>query len=128
MPEKQVVILLSDADPVLSRVYKNKFSKTEGWNVHITNDHIEALHIVEKEKPKVVITDIILGSGDGYALLVGIRNSPDRHVAKTPVIILTQLAQKEDKEKAKTLGATKYFIKSEISLSDVIQEIKKLVS
>ncbi len=128
MGEKKVVILLSDADPVLSRVYKNKFSKSEGWDVFITGDNAEALAIVEKETPHVVITDIVLGSGDGYSLLEGVRSSKNKSVAKTPVVILTNLAQKEDKKKAEKLGVTKYFIKNEISLPDVIAEVKKIVS
>jgi DNA-binding response OmpR family regulator len=127
MTIKKIIILLTDKDPVLRTVYKNKFASEEGWQPIITDSPKDALKQIEKEKPEIIVTDIILNDGDGFELLQNIRNHQDNKINKTPFVFLTELSQKEDKEKAKNLGVTMYLVKSEISLNDAITEIKKLV-
>lgn len=124
---KKIVILLSDADPVLSRVYKNKFSKREGWDVFISASAKDAYKQIKKEKPQIIVTDVLLGEGNGFELLEMIRTNTDKKISDLPVVILTELEQASDKTKAKKLGATKYFIKNKMTLNEVIDAVKKLV-
>ncbi|MDD2656626.1 MAG: response regulator [Patescibacteria group bacterium] len=124
---KKIVVLLSDKDPVLRTVYKNKFGAEEGWEPIISGSPEEALQKIIKEKPAIIVTDIILDGGDGFELLENVRSNTNDSINKIPFVFLTELSQKEDKEKAKKIGITLYLVKSEISLNDAIIEIKKIV-
>lgn len=124
----KVLIVLSDLDPMLSRVYRNKLEKNSGWSALITSSYKEALDLIKKNKPKIVVSDLILEDGNGFDLLKDIRKSDDKDIAAVPVIILTELSQKNDRNLAKELGATKYLVKSDISLNQVIEEIKSVLN
>ncbi|EKE06180.1 MAG: hypothetical protein ACD_19C00062G0003 [uncultured bacterium] len=122
----KTLIIISERDPVLSRVCKYKFNKNKGWHSHIINSYSLAWKKIKKEKPQIILTDIILEGGDGFKLIKKIRRSKDKDIAKTPIIILTELSQNSDRERALDLGATEYFVKSEVSINTIIEKIKEL--
>ncbi|MCF6276867.1 MAG: response regulator [Candidatus Magasanikbacteria bacterium] len=123
---KKKLILLSDLDPILTRFYKFKFEKLKNWKSIIAKSYPKALKQIEKEKPQIVISDIILKQGNGFKLIKKIRKSKNKKISKIPIIILTDLSQLSDSKKAKKLGATEYLIKNEVSLNDVIKKIEDL--
>lgn len=127
---KKAVIILNDADPVLARVCKNKFKKEADLDSVITSSYKEAVDVIEKEKPDLVLTDIILPNSQetGFDLLKYIRGAKDAKVAKMPVIMFTDLKQESDKKLAKDLGATDYYVKSELMLNDVIHKVQEALN
>lgn len=128
MPDNRIIVLLNDNDAVFERVSKIKFEKEAGWETIITSSFAEALKAAEERMPKVVITDIIIrdpGGKTGFDL-IDMLNKLDKE-NKTIIAVLTDLAQQEDKDKAKNLGADYYYVKSDISLMDLITELKKIV-
>jgi CheY-like chemotaxis protein len=123
---KKVLILLNDSDPLMARVCKNKFQKEGGWDTTITSKCEEALDVVKKEHPDLVITEIIMSDTKGrtgFDLIAEVRGS-NKDVC---IIAFSELGNQEDKEKAFAAGADRYYAKSEVSVADVIEEIKTLV-
>lgn len=124
-PTDNVVLLLSDSDPFLLKVYQYKFSKIEGWNTRIALSSEELKDIVLQEKPSLIVTDIILKTGNAYATIEEIKANPDPRISSIPIIILTDLGQKVDIDRAKKLGTTEYLIKSQTSFNDLLDTVKK---
>jgi DNA-binding response OmpR family regulator len=127
MKENKIVILLNDKDILMAKVCKNKFQKQEGWDSVITSDFETAITEIKKQKPNIILTDILLNSigKDGFDLIkeVKLENS----LIDTKIIVFTELNQESDIKKAKDLGADEYFIKSQMTINQVIEKIKELV-
>lgn len=117
-------ILLIEDDPFLIDIYSTKL-KESGFEFLVAKDGSEALTLLKKTKPDLVILDIVLPHIDGWQILKEIKDNES--LAKAKIIILSNLGQKEEVEKGLQLGATKYLIKSDYTPSEVIQEIKKLL-
>lgn len=126
----KILILLNDADPVLARVCRNKFEKQEGWESTITTSFEEALATTQSSHSDIILTDIILNSGgkSGFDLIEAIRHDDKNPNNKTPIVVFTKLHQDSDKQKAMELGANYYFVKSEMSILEVITELKQLIT
>jgi len=119
-------ILIIEDDQFLRDLLCMKLEK-EGFHVSLAIDGPEGLDKVMEEKPDLVLLDIILPSMDGFELLKTIRNSERMDIAATPVILLTNLGQESDVEKGRTLKADDYLIKSNFTIDEIIEKIKKLL-
>ena len=115
-------ILLVEDDPFLVDIYTTKL-REEDFEVVVADDGDKALELVEKEKPDLVLLDIVLPNKDGWEILKEVKTKNK----KIKVIILSNLGQKEEVEKGMRLGAEKYLIKSNFTPSEVVEEIKKLI-
>lgn len=118
-------LLLSDLDMVFAHVSKIKFAAA-GFETKITDSYKQALALIKKMKPDIVMTDILLKDGDGFSLISEIRKQKGE-MGKVNIVVLTELMQKEDRERALRAGADEYMVKSEISLNKVIEEIGTLL-
>lgn len=126
MENKQVVLLLSDNDRFLLKVYEHKFRNFHGWDILSTSTPTELVEVVYKEKPDLIVTDIILKNGSAYDAIEEIKASKDKKIRSIPIIILTDLKQEEDRIKAKELGATEFLVKSETSFDEVVKKVKDI--
>lgn len=115
-------VLVAEDDNFLANAYRVKLEK-EGFTVFIASNGVEALQIIQDEKPNIVILDLIMPEMDGFAVLKDMRTTD----TKTPVIVASNLGQKEDIDKSKTMGATDYIIKSDISIQDLVAKIKTYI-
>ena len=122
MTEKKQKILMIEEDRFLRKIYKNKLSKENFEFIEATNGE-EGLNKVISEKPDIVLLDLILARKSGFDVLMDIKRN--KKTKKIPVIILSNLGQESDIEKAYSLGAKEYLIKTEISLFDVVEKIKE---
>ncbi|MBI4129029.1 MAG: response regulator [Parcubacteria group bacterium] len=114
-------ILLIEDDRFLRKVYSNKL-RTEGYDVIEAVNGEEGLHKIEKERPDLVVLDLILPRKNGFDVL---SDMFAQHATRNiPVIILSNLGQKEDIERGLGLGAADYLIKTDMRLSDIVQKIK----
>jgi DNA-binding response OmpR family regulator len=121
---KKVLVLIKEDDPFLARVCVNKFNKQEGWEAAISSSYEE---ILEKLSPEVnlVMTELLPGKDSiktGFDLIEEIKNNDSLKDIK--VVVFTDLSQESDKERALGLGAEKYFVKDEVTINSVIDEIK----
>ncbi len=131
MPEtvKTVLFLITDGDPVLVRVIKNKFQKDAGWESIITTNYAEALAAFESHSPDALMTEILLQDADGktgFDLIEAVR-AKEGDGDNIPIAVFTDLSQKEDRERANQAGANYYFIKSQITLNELIISLKSML-
>ena len=113
-------IMWVEDDKFFNDILFRKLSK-KGCVLVNTDDGKKALDLAKKEKPDVILLDILLPEMSGFEILEQIRKEPT--IKDTPVILLTNLGQKEDIEKGHRLGATKFLIKATISLDEIVDEI-----
>jgi len=122
MPKKTPKILMIEDDKFLRKIYKNKLSK-EGFEFVEAINGVEGLNKVLSEKPDLVLLDLILPRKNGFDVLIEMKR--DSATKKTPVIILSNLGQETDIQRGLSLGAQDYLIKTDVSLSEVINKVKE---
>lgn len=123
LKERPYILIIED-DQTYATVYNLKLAK-EGFRVEFASNGEEALRILEKGKPDLIILDLILPIMDGFEVLKRIRSNPDWKDIK--VIVLSVLGQEEDKKRVQELGIVDYFVKSEISINEVIKRIHAIL-
>jgi DNA-binding response OmpR family regulator len=122
MPLKQVMII--EDDRFLSSLIRARLEK-DGLGVVQAFDGEEALELLKKEKPGLFVLDLIMPKVSGFEVLEAISLNPEMN--KTPVIILSNLAQDSDIEKARRLGATEYFVKIRVSIDDLVNKVESIL-
>ena len=96
-----------------------------GFEAHQAADGEEGLKKIIELKPDLVLLDIILPNLDGFEILK--RKGENPEIAQIPVIILSNLGQKEEIEQGLKLGARDYLIKAHFTLDEILLKIKKLL-
>lgn len=122
-PADQKKILLVEDDPFIADVYLTSLKK-EGFLVKHVDDGSLVLPLLKKESFDLVLLDLVLPGMDGFEILKEIKESPE--LKEIPVIILTNLNERENIEKGVKLGAVDYIVKSNFSPTEVIGKIKNL--
>jgi DNA-binding response OmpR family regulator len=121
--EKTKILLIED-DPFLSSMYSTKF-EMENFSVLAAVDGEKGLKLALTERPDVILLDIIMPKMNGFEVLEKLKDST---ITKdVPVILLTNLNQKDEIEKGMSLGATDYLIKAHFMPSEVVDKIKKVI-
>jgi CheY-like chemotaxis protein len=113
-------ILVAEDDKFLGSAYRAKLTKT-GFEVQIATDGNEALTALQSFTPDIILLDLVMPGKDGFATLEEIKQSDQ--LKSIPVIVASNLGQKEDLDKAMALGASDYIIKSDLSLDALISKI-----
>ncbi len=114
-------ILLVEDDSSLANVYITRL-QAEGFDVRHVADGEEALANAKTYHPDLVLLDVMMPKVSGFDVLDIIRNTPE--TANLKVIMLTALSQQSDQDRAKSLGADDYLIKSQVVISDVVERIR----
>lgn len=117
-------ILLIEDDPFIIRLYADKFSKLN-YEIEIVNDGSEALEILKKYKPDIILLDVVMPKMDGFEVLEHIKKNDS--LKKIPVLILTNLGDKADIDRAMSLGAASYIIKSHFTPAEVVEKVGNLL-
>ncbi len=119
-----IKILVAEDDKFLSNAYRVKLTKA-GFDVKVVGDGQEALNILQTFIPDIILLDLVMPVKDGFATLEAIK--ADERLRTIPVIVASNLGQKEDSDKAFGLGAKGFIVKSDLSLDTLIQKIHSLV-
>jgi len=114
-------ILVVEDDKFLRELISRKLSG-EGFEVSEAIDGEEGIKKIKEEKPALVLLDLILPGVDGFEVLSKIREDPN--MAQTPVIVLSNLGQREEIEKGLKLGAIDYLIKAHFTPGEIVEKIK----
>lgn len=117
-------VLIVEDDEFL-RSLNAKRLETEGFKVVVAVDGQSALDLIPKEMPDLIFLDLLLPGVDGYEVLKRIK--ADDKTKAIPVIVFSNLGQKEDIEKARNLGAQDFLIKANFTLDDVVVKIKEIL-
>lgn len=118
-------IMWVEDDSFLSDIIARKLSAEKCVLVH-AKDAEEALVMVEKEMPDMILLDILLPGKNGFELLESLKGNPK--VKDIPVVLLSNLGQKSDIEKGKNLGAKRFLIKATLNLDEVIDQIEEVLA
>lgn len=100
-----------------------EFLEKEGYKVIHALDGEIGLKLAEKEKPDLILLDLILPKLSGFEVLRKLKDKED--TKDIPIIVLTNLGEIDDIEKALALGATTYLVKADQDLDDVLRKIKQ---
>ncbi|MEN9582694.1 MAG: hypothetical protein RL641_648 [Candidatus Parcubacteria bacterium] len=117
-------ILVTEDNKYLANAYRVKLEKT-GYEVLLASNGEEAIAILKTTVPDLVVLDLVMPGADGFAVLEEINKNPA--LKDVPIIVSSNLGQKDDVDKAKALGADDYFIKSDIEPDDIVLKIKGLL-
>lgn len=119
--EKKRILIIEDEKP-LAHALQLKLSH-EGFDIVATGSGEEALSFLEKENFDLILTDLIIPGVDGFKVLETIKDKK----MKTPVIVMTNLNQEEDRKRASDLGASEFFVKSNSPISLIVQTVKNTI-
>jgi len=125
MADEAKKIMIVEDDRFLSFLMKARLEK-EGFTVLQVFDGEEAINELKQIVPSLVILDLIMPKVTGFEVLKMISITPQ--LVGVPVVIVSNLAQDSDIEKARAFGAKEYFIKVKVSIDDLIGKIKNLVA
>lgn len=125
MSVTNVRILIVEDDPLMQRMYQKAFA-FDGYEVSVAGDGAEGLEKVRSIKPTIVLLDVMMPKLNGLEVLEKMKADPD--IKKIPVVMLTNLAGSADAEKALTLGAVKYIVKSEQEPKAVVAIVKEIIT
>jgi len=117
-------VLLVEDDVFLSQIYQKKF-EMEGFKVSTSDNGEKGLADAKKKKPDIILLDILLPKMDGFLVLDKLKADPE--VKNIPVILLTNLGQKEDVDKGLEAGAADYLIKAHFKPSEVVEKVRKVL-
>jgi len=117
-------LLLVEDDVTLSKMYQKKF-EADGFSVATAFDGLEGVEKSIKEKPDLVILDIMLPKLDGVSVFKKMRSNPQTF--KTPVLLLTNFDQEDTVFECFKLGAVDYLLKSSVTPSQVVKKIENLL-
>lgn len=117
-------ILLVEDDISLRDVYFARL-QAEGFELAVASNGEEALAMAVKERPDLIVLDIMMPRISGFDVLDIVRTTPE--IAHTKVIMMTALGSPNDKERGEKLGVDKYLVKSQVTLEDVVTTIKQVL-
>jgi len=123
MNNKKKVLIVED-DEFLVQMYATKL-ETQDYDVLTAGDGKEALKLMKKEKPHLILLDLNLPVMDGFQVLELIKK--DAATRDIPVLVLTNYGQKEHIDRCLALGAKDYLIKAHFVPSEVVDKIKMLI-
>lgn len=120
-------ILIAEDDPLLVQLYKEAFQQME-YEVETAFNGEEAFDklSVMKEKPTMVLSDIMMPKVNGLQLLEKIKASAE--LKNIPVVMLTNLGGEEDVKRALELGAVTYLVKSKYKPREVVEKVKEIIA
>ncbi|MDB5164008.1 MAG: hypothetical protein JWS12_626 [Candidatus Saccharibacteria bacterium] len=117
-------IMLVEDDNNLREIYQARLT-AEGYETVSAADGEEALALAVKEKPDLIIADIMMPKISGFDMLDILRSTPE--IKHTKIIMMTALSQAEDRARANKLGADRYLVKSQVTLEDVVKTAKEVL-
>jgi two-component system, OmpR family, response regulator VicR len=117
-------ILFIEDEPTLQKELEEILNQ-ENFQILSSFDGTQGLEMAKKEKPDLILLDLILPKKDGFEVLKELK--ADDKLKGIPVIILSNLEGTGDVEKALELGATTYLVKANYELNDVIAKIKEFL-
>ncbi|MBI2041928.1 MAG: response regulator [Candidatus Nealsonbacteria bacterium] len=117
-------ILIIEDDKFLRDLIIRKLVQ-EGYKTSEAVDGEEGFKKIKEEKPALVLLDLILPGIDGFEVLAKIKENPE--LSKIPVMVISNLGQGEDMERAKGLGAVDYVIKAHFTPNEIVERIKSLL-
>lgn len=113
-------ILIAEDEKAIAKALELKL-KHEGFGVKSASNGKETIDILLKEKFDLILLDLMMPKLDGFGVLEELKNRQN----KTPIIVVSNLGQEEDKKRVKILGAIDFLVKSDTPVAEIVNKIKK---
>ncbi len=113
-------VLLIEDDLPLVRMYQVAFSRS-GHQLIEAIDGEEGQRTAQKEKPDLILLDLMLPKKSGFEVLKDLKGS--KELSHIPVLCLSVLHQSEDIQKCKDLGADDYLVKTDVEPQEVVSKV-----
>ena len=117
-------ILLVEDDKSLREIYGVRLS-AEGYEIVAAGDGEEALAIAVKERPDLIISDVMMPKISGFDMLDILRATPETKDLK--VIMMTALSSEDQRQRGESLGANRYLVKSQVGIEDVVRAVHEVL-
>ena len=122
--KKRSVLVAEDS--ITSRMLLKNILETAGYEVMTAVDGVDAWTLIKTEKFDIVVSDVEMPRMNGFELTARLR--ADRELEEMPVVLVTALETREDRERGIEAGANAYMIKSSFNHNNLIEIIKRLIS
>ncbi len=123
-PEKKLSILVAE-DSITSRTLLKTILESAGYDVRTAVDGLEAFTLLKAGAFDLVVSDVDMPGMNGFALTAKIR--ADKRLSDLPVVLVTALESREDKERGIDAGANAYIVKSSFDQSTLLEAVKGLI-
>lgn len=123
-PSLQPKVVLVEDDGLILRMYEKKLV-LDGYQLFTATNGKDGLEIIKREKPALVLCDVMMPQMNGFELLKSVKADPE--VSNIPFIMLSNLSDQTEAEKAVEAGAVTYLVKSNIVPADVIAKVKEVL-
>lgn len=117
-------IMVVEDDVALREIYSIRIT-AEGYNVVTAGDGEEALAVAVREKPDLILSDVMMPKISGFDMLDILRNTPE--TANIHIIMMTALSTDDQRERGERLGCDRYLVKSQVGIEDVINTIHEVL-
>ena len=121
--EKELILIVED-DEFFSGLVAQKLNQG-GFDVLIARSGQQAFEIIEEKKPALMILDLMMPEMDGFEVISKIKQ--DEKTKDIPIVVLSNLGQREEVDKAMSLGADDFLIKVNFTLDEIVEKIKEML-
>ncbi|MBR3248809.1 response regulator [Candidatus Saccharibacteria bacterium] len=117
-------IMVVEDDASLREIYSIRIT-AEGYEVVSAGDGEEALAMAVREKPDLILSDVMMPKISGFDMLDILRSTPE--TAGIKVIMMTALSADDQRARGERLGAERYLVKSQVGIEDVVNAIHEVL-
>ena len=117
-------ILLVEDDQSLREIYGIRLT-AEGYEIVPAGDGEEALAAAVRERPDLIISDVMMPKISGFDMLDILRSTPETKDIK--VIMMTALSSEDQRERGESLGADRFLVKSQVGIEDVVNAVHEVL-
>lgn len=117
-------IMLVEDDKSLREIYGVRLL-AEGYDIVSAGDGEEALAMAIKERPRLIVSDVMMPKVSGYDMLDILRSTTETKNIR--VIMMTALSSEEQRMRAESLGADRYLVKSQVGIEDVVRVVHEVL-
>ena len=116
--------MVVEDDAYLREIYSIRVT-AEGYEVVSAGDGEEAMAVAVREKPDLILSDVMMPKISGFDMLDILRSTPE--TAKIKVVMMTALSGDDQRKRGESLGADRYLVKSQVGIEDVINTIHEVL-
>ncbi|HAC55866.1 TPA: hypothetical protein DCF80_00045 [Candidatus Saccharibacteria bacterium] len=117
-------VMLVEDDKSLREIYGVRLL-AEGYDIVSAGDGEEALAMAIKERPQLIVSDVMMPKISGFDMLDILRSTTETKNIK--VIMMTALSSEEQRQRGETLGADRYLVKSQVGIEDVVRAVHEVL-
>lgn len=118
-------VMIVEDDDSLREIYGIRLA-AEGYTVVSARDGEEALAVAVKERPDLIVSDVMMPKISGFDMLDILRSTPE--TANIKVIMMTALSSDDQRDRGENLGADRYLVKSQVGIEDVVNVVHEVLN